>query len=238
MTIAQQRTFLTAEWKNLLMLNYAIDPELLQEFVPAGTVLDQFAGKTYVSLIGFEFNETRILGRAIPFHQSFEEVNLRFYVRRGDRRGVVFIRELVPKFAVAAIARLAYGERYSSIPMSHRVERSESGTVAEFSWGSGSDRCTISAETTADEYLPAEGSLAQFITEHYWGYATQREGGTKEYQVEHPQWKVSDATTSQFSGAAEKYYGSRFAKALANPPDSAFLAEGSAVIVFKGSRIV
>jgi uncharacterized protein len=238
MTIAQQRTFLTAEWKNLLMLNYAIDPELLQEFVPAGTALDQFAGKTYVSLIGFEFNATRILGRAILFHQSFEEVNLRFYVRRGDRRGVVFIRELVPKFAVAAIARLAYGERYSSVPMSHRVERSESGTIAEFSWGSGSDRCIISAETTADEYLPAEGSLAQFITEHYWGYATQREGGTKEYQVEHPQWKVSDATTSQFSGAPEKYYGLRFAKALANPPDSAFLAEGSEVIVFKGSRIV
>ena len=237
MTIAQQRTFLTANWKNLLMLNYAIDPELLQELVPAGTVLDQFAGKTYVSLIGFEFNETRILGRAIPFHQSFEEVNLRFYVRRGDRRGVVFIRELVPKCAVAAIARLAYGERYSSVPMSHRIERSESGTTAEFSWGSASDRCTISAETAEEEYLPAEGSLAQFITEHYWGYATQREGGTKEYQVEHPQWKVSDATTAHFSGAAEKYYGSRFAKALANPPDSAFLAEGSAVIVFKGSRI-
>jgi uncharacterized protein YqjF (DUF2071 family) len=237
MTIAQQRTFLTAEWKNLLMLNYAIDPELLREFVPAGTVLDQFAGKTYVSLIGFEFNETRILGRAIPFHQSFEEVNLRFYVRRGDRRGVVFIRELVPKFAVAAIARLAYGERYSSVPMSHRVERSERGNMAEFSWGSASDRCTISAETSPDEYLPAQGSLAQFITEHYWGYATQREGGTKEYQVEHPQWKVSDATTAQFSGDAEKYYGSRFTRALANPPDSAFLAEGSAVTVFKGSRI-
>jgi len=190
-----------------------------------------------VSLIGFEFNETRILGRAIPFHQSFEEVNLRFYVRRGERRGVVFIRELVPKFAVAAIARLAYGERYSSVPMSHRVERSENGTIAEFSWGSGSDRCTISAETSADEYLPAEGSLAQFITEHYWGYAAQGEGGTKEYQVEHPQWKVSDATTAQFTGPAERYYGLRFAKALANPPDSAFLAEGSAVTVFKGSRI-
>lgn len=237
MTIAQQRTFLTAEWKNLLMLNYAIDPALLQEFVPAGTVLDQFAGTTYVSLIGFEFNATRILGRAIPLHQSFEEVNLRFYVRRAERRGVVFIREFVPKFTVAAIARLAYGERYSSVSMSHRVERSAKGTVAEFCWGVGPGRCTISAETGEHAYLPDEGSLPQFITEHYWGYAAQRGGGTKEYQVEHPQWKVSDAITSQFSGDAEKYYGSRFAKALANPPDSAFLAEGSAVTVFRGTRI-
>ena len=237
MTIAQQRTFLTAEWKSLLMLNYAIDPALLQEFVPVGTQLDQFAGKTYVSLIGFEFNMTRILGRAIPFHQSFEEVNLRFYVRRGERRGVVFIRELVPRFAVAAVARLAYGERYSAVPMSHRVERSASGAVAEFCWGSGADRCAISARTGAKDYLPDEGSLPQFITEHYWGYATQRSGGTKEYQVEHPRWIVSDAIASQFIGNAEKYYGSQFAKVLANPPDSAFLAEGSAVTVFKGARI-
>ena len=105
--IAQQRTFLTAEWKNLLMLNYAVDPALLQPFVPAGTELDQHDGITYASLIGFEFNKTRLFGRAVPFHQSFEEVNLRFYVRRGTRRGVVFIRELVPKVAVTAIARLA-----------------------------------------------------------------------------------------------------------------------------------
>ncbi len=125
MTTAQQRTFLTAEWKNLLMLNYNVEPSLLEPFVPAGTVLDQLAGKTYVSLIGFEFNATRVFGRAVPFHQSFEEVNLRFYVRRGERRGVVFIRELVPKIAVAAIARIAIGEKYSSVPMSHRVERKE-----------------------------------------------------------------------------------------------------------------
>ena len=237
MTIAQQRTFLTAEWKNLLMLNYAIDPALLQEFVPAGTELDQFASKTYVSLIGFEFNMTRILGRAIPFHQSFEEVNLRFYVRRGDRRGVVFIRELVPRFAVAAIARLAYGERYSAVPMSHRVERSAAGAFAEFCWGSGAGRCAISASTCPQSYLADEGSLPQFITEHYWGYAIQRSGGTKEYQVDHPQWKVSDCIASQFIGNAEKYYGSQFAKVLADPPDSAFLAEGSAVTVFRGERI-
>ena len=237
MTIATQRTFLTAEWKNLLMLNYAVDPFSLRQYVPAGTELDEFDGKTYVSLIGFEFNKTRVLGRSVPFHQSFEEVNLRFYVKRSGRRGVVFIGELVPKFAVTAIANFVYGERYSCVPMAHRIEIVGERTIAEYSWGSGSDRSQISAETRSEYYLPQEGSLSQFISEHYWGYASQRNGGTVEYQVEHPQWMVRDAERARFSGDAEKYYGAEFAKVLERPPDSAFLAEGSAVTVFKGARI-
>ncbi|HMG85669.1 MAG TPA: DUF2071 domain-containing protein [Terracidiphilus sp.] len=235
--MARQRTFLTAEWKNLLMLNYAVDPALLQPLVPAGTELDQFEGKTYVSLIGFEFNKTRVFGRAIPFHQSFEEVNLRFYVRRSGRRGVVFIGELVPKFAVTAIAKFVYGERYSCVTMAHRIDKSNGITTAAFSWGSSSDRCTISAETLGDGYLPQEGSLGQFITEHYWGYAAQGTGGTLEYQVEHPQWNVSDANRACFSGNAEKYFGAEFARVLGKAPDSAFLTEGSGVTVFKGVPI-
>src|SRR6476646_7969159 len=158
--------FLTAEWENLLMLNYAVDPSLLEPFVPAGTELDAFEGKTYLSLVGFEFNRTRVLGFAVPFHQNFEEVNLRFYVRRGSKRGVVFIRELVPKYAVAALARLLFKENYSCVPMSHRVE---AGKV-EYMWKLGSDRCEMKIETDGEIFVPPEGSLSQFITEHYWGY--------------------------------------------------------------------
>lgn len=235
--MARRRTFLTAEWKNLLMLNYAVDPALLRAYIPAGTELDQFGGRTYVSLIGFEFNKTRVLGWPVPFHQSFEEVNLRFYVRRAERRGVVFIRELVPKFAIAAVARLVYGERYSSTAMSHRIERRDRGTLAEFSWGSGPTRCTISALTAEEGRLPAENSLPQFITEHYWGYASQRSGTTLEYQVEHPRWNVSEAAQARFNGDAEMYYGSEFAKVLDRAPDSAFLADGSPITVFKGEPI-
>jgi uncharacterized protein len=237
MTLAGDRIFLTAEWKNLLMLNYAVHPALLQPFVPANTDLDSHDGKTWMSLIGFEFNKTRVLGKAIPFHQAFEEVNLRFYVKRSERRGVVFIRELVPKVAVTAVARLVYGERYACVPMAHSIETSAGRTVAEYSWGSGSRRCTLSAETEGDGYLPQQDSLSQFITEHYWGYAAQKTGGTMEYQVEHPQWIVRNTTRAHFTGDAEKYYGAEFAKVLDRPPDSAFLAEGSAVTVFKGARI-
>jgi uncharacterized protein len=233
------RAFLTAEWLNLVMLNYAADPGLLNRFVPAGTELDSFDGVTYLSLIGFEFNRTRMAGLSIPFHGSFEEVNLRFYVRRGSRRGVVFIRELVPRRAVAAIARLAFGENYACVPMSHviRIEPGTNSISAEYSWGSGPSRCAMQLEAGEPWLLPAEGSLSQFITEHYWGYAAQPGSGCLEYEVQHPRWRVREARCARFSGDAAPVYGGEFAKVFAGLPNSAFLAEGSQVTVFKGTTI-
>lgn len=235
----QPGIFLTADWRNLLMFNYSVDPGLLQRFVPRGTTLDAFEGRTYVSLVGFEFNNTRVAGVAIPFHSSFEEVNLRFYVRRLGKRGVVFIRELVPKFAVAAIARIAFGENYSSVRMSHSIQvRPDTGDVnAEYRWGSGPGRCSMSIEAEKTSFLPADDSLGQFITEHYWGYAAQSDGGCLEYEVQHPRWLVREAKSARFAGNAARYYGEKFGELLKPPPDSAFMAEGSPVTVFKGVRV-
>jgi uncharacterized protein YqjF (DUF2071 family) len=235
----QRRVFLTADWKQLLMLNYSVDPALLLPFLPAGTEIDNFEGRTYVSLVGFQFNNTRVAGLAIPFHRSFEEVNLRFYVRRSEKRGVVFMRELVPKIAIAATARLFYGEKYSRVPMAHRIYMKPGTTAgeAEYSWGSGPRQCAMRLETTGENYIPSEGSLSQFITEHYWGYAAQSDGGCVEYEVQHPRWSVSDSKQANFSGDGAHFYGPAFGKVLMRPPDSAFLAEGSAVTVFRGTRI-
>ncbi len=234
-----QSRFLTAEWKSLVMLNYAVDPSLLKPFVPAGTELDSFDGSTYVSMVGFLFNRTRIYGLPIPFHQSFEEVNLRFYVRRSSKRGAVFIRELVPRYAVAAIARFAFNENYSCVPMSHRLRSDDkSGVVeAEYAWGSAPDHCSMRIETEDPSFLPAEGSLSQFITEHYWGYAAQPDGGCLEYEVQHPRWLIRNARRAEFSGNLVGLYGADMAQVLRRDPDSAFLAEGSPVTVFKGTRI-
>jgi uncharacterized protein YqjF (DUF2071 family) len=233
------RVFLTADWKQLLMLNYAVDPAPLRPFLPAGTELDSFEGRTYVSLVGFQFNDTRVAGCTIPFHGSFEEVNLRFYVRRGEKRGVVFIRELVPRSAIAAVARLFYGEKYSRVPMGHRLHMKPEGTAveAEYSWGSGARRCAMRLETVGESYIPCDGSLSQFITEHYWGYAAQSDGGCIEYEVQHPRWTVSNARRASFSGDAAHFYGPAFGNVLTRPQDSAFLAEGSAVTVFRGTKI-
>jgi uncharacterized protein YqjF (DUF2071 family) len=235
----EQSTFLSAEWKNLLMLNYAVSASLLERFVPAGTELDSFDGVTYLSLVGFEFNRTHMFGLPVPFHQAFEEVNLRFYVRRSSKRGVVFIRELVPKYLVSTIARLAFNENYSCVAMSHRIESSadDESVKAAYSWGSGADRSLMRIETEGASFLPSEGSLSQFITEHFWGYAAQPDGGCLEYEVQHPRWNVRNAKIAGFSGNAAPLYGPEIAECLMRSPDSAFLAEGSGVTVFKGKRI-
>jgi uncharacterized protein len=230
--------FLTAQWANLVMLNYAVEPPMLRRHVPAGTELDSFGGKAYVSLVGFEFRRTRVAGVAIPFHGNFEEVNLRFYVRRGERRGVVFLRELVPKRAVATVARWAYGENYAYAPMGHAIgARADDGLKAEYWWGAKQRRCSMRIEASAKAFLPEEGSLSQFITEHYWGYTTLRNGGSAEYEVQHPRWQVREGAQASFEGDAAHYYGDEFASVLTRAPDSAVLADGSAVAVFKGRRI-
>lgn len=235
----KKAVFLTAEWSNLLLFNYAVDPAMLKSFVPAGTELDLFEGRTYVSLVGFEFKRSRVLGVRVPFHQSFEEVNLRFYVRRSTRRGVVFIRELVPKYAVAAVARAAFGENYSRVIMSHRVETDADNTMkVEYRWGSGEQRCSMYLETEGRYFLPLEGSESQFIAEHYWGYSKPHGGGCLEYEVQHPRWHVRKTKHVAARGNFSAFYGCEFGKILSRNPDSAFLAKGSAVTVMKGMRIL
>lgn len=235
--------FLTAEWRHLLMLNYPVEREVLEPFVPAGTTLDTYKGRAYVSVVGFLFLKTRLLGVPVPFHQDFEEVNLRFYVRRfaGDdwRRGVVFIKEIVPRPAIALVARVVYNENYVSLPMRHRLEPSAPGQPAsvEYGWEFNGRWNSIKAGFSDEPAESSPASLEEFITEHYWGYAAQRDGGCVEYQVEHPRWRVWPATNATFDGDVAGHYGAQFVSALSGPPTSAFVAEGSAVTVFKGQRI-
>jgi uncharacterized protein YqjF (DUF2071 family) len=243
MSTPRERVFLSADWLDLVIVNYEVDPRVLTRYVPRGTELDSFDGKTLVSLVGFRFLRTRLFGRLpIPFHSDFDEVNLRFYVRRNrsdeDRRGVVFIRELVPKYAVAYIARAVYGEKYSCVPMRHKITTDGIHKSADYEWRLGRDWCKLYARAEGDAVLPAEGSLEQFITEHYWGYSAQSTGACIEYHVTHDPWRVWSATDGGFYGDAATLYGPALAEALSKPPHSAFIAEGSPVLVYSGSRVV
>jgi len=237
-----EKIFLSAEWRDLVMLNYEADPTCVQKYIPPGTELDSFHGKTYVSLVGFRFCRTKLFGNIpIPFHTEFEEINLRFYVKRreGDeiRRGVVFIAEIVPKRAIAYTARWIYGENYVRRQMAHRVIAEESKMDAEYSWRSGNQWCKLTARASGAPSLPAQGSLEQFITEHYWGYSRQPDGGTVEYHVSHVPWKVWTATHAQFSGNTTDLYGDALSQLLKNAPSSAFIADGSPVKVMRGSEL-
>jgi uncharacterized protein YqjF (DUF2071 family) len=236
--------FLTAEWRYLAMLNYAVDPALLAHLVPRGTELDEFEGKTYVSLVGFRFERTRVRGLWIPFHSDFDEVNLRFYVRRtaaGEvRRGVVFVREIVPRWAVAKVAQICYGEKYIALPMRHKViePTSEGGRVQlEYRWSHRQRWNAIRAEASGRPAMPPVESREAFFAEHYWGYAAAADGGTLEYRVEHDRWRIWPVAGASFEGDASELYGADLGQCLRRPPDSVLVAEGSAVTVHSGQKL-
>jgi uncharacterized protein len=237
-----RRAFLTARWENLVILNFEVPPATLAPLVPKGTQLDLWDGRALISLVGFLFADTRVRGFSIPGHREFEEANLRFYARRlesePDRRAVVFIRELVPRYAIAAIARLLYNEPYLSVPMSHRmrVDADRGGTI-EYGWQYGGNEFLLDATVDGPPQLLVPGSEAEFITEHYWGYTRQRDGRTLEYEVEHPPWRVWPAPRVTFRGPADTLYGPVFGEILRGPARSAFVAEGSPVTVYAGQRI-
>jgi uncharacterized protein len=224
------------------MLNYEIPPEVLAPFVPRGTSLDLWEGRAPASVVGFRFLDTRVVGVPVPFHRNFDEVNLRFYVRRelpgGEvRRAVVFIRELVPKPIIAWVARALYNEPYRALPMRSETPRmrTDAPGVIRYAWRRRTTDAEawehVAARAAGDATVPAAGSEAQFITEHYWGYTRQRDGSTIEYEVRHPSWHVWAGEDAELRVDVATLYGPAFADALAGPPRSVFVAEGSAVSV-------
>ncbi|HEY4734875.1 MAG TPA: DUF2071 domain-containing protein [Gemmatimonadaceae bacterium] len=234
--------FLTAEWRYLMLLNFEIEPSILQPLVPRGTELDERAGRHFISLVGFLFLDTRILGVPAFFHRDFEEINLRFYVRRSVggaiRRGVVFIREMVSLPLVATVARLTYNEPYRIVPMRHAIRAM--GTAlqsAEYRFGSPRDECRFELRADGDASPIAVGSDEDFFTDRPWGYTRQRDGGTIEYHVEHPRWNTWSSAGGEINGPIGDFYDEPFSSILSGTPASAFIADGSAVAVHLPERI-
>lgn len=239
--MTQARRFLTAEWRNLVMLDYEVDPQILALRVPVGCELDTWQGRCFVSMVGFQFLATRVLGVPIPFHRNFEEVNLRFYVRHESegewRRGVVFVKELVPRRAIAYVARGVYGENYEALPMRHSLSTSQEGaTRVAYGWRRRAGWEGLSARFDGPSILPADDAEETFITEHYWGYSDRR-GATVEYQVEHPRWNVWRASEASLDCDVATLYGAAFAEPLAGPPSTAFVADGSPIVVRAGRAL-
>jgi len=223
------------------MLNFEADPRLLAPWVPAGTELDAYGGRTMVSVVGFLFLETRVAGLPIPGHRNFEEVNLRFYVRRevhGERRrGVVFIREFVPLRAVAWTARVLYGERYEAVVMRHHNEQTDRRRSVTYEWQRNAARGRISIAASGEPSQLVEGSVEEFIADHAWGYVAREGRTTLEYRVDHPRWRIWRADSAQLECDVQTFYGRAWRPILDRPPVSAFLAEGSEVALRRARAV-
>ncbi len=230
-------TFLTAEWNNLIMANYIIDPAILKPYLPNKTELDFYKGNCYVSLIGFMFEKTKLLGVKIPFHKNFEEVNLRFYVRYNDngewKRGAVFIKEIVPKPAISIIANSLYNEKYCTMRMKHFYTQNENEIHLGYHWKFKNKWNKLEA-TTITEALPMQpGSEEEFIAEHYWGYSKYNAQTTFEYAVQHPSWKVYAVKNYLIDCDFANLYSEQFSFLQYVKPNSVFMAQGSAISILK-----
>jgi len=235
-----KKTFLQAEWRKLAMANYAVDITTLKNYLPYKTEFDLWNGTCYVSLVGFLFQNTKIKGFKIPFHINFEEVNLRFYVRHRDtegwKRGVVFIKEIVPKPALTFVANTIYKEKYETMPMSHSWTTAADTLTAEYKWKKKRwNSLSVTADKTPRRIEP--GSEEEFITEHYWGYTKITDIKTSEYEVEHPRWEIYPMKDYQIDVDFAEIYGHDFSFLNNESPKSVFLAEGSSIKVKAGSSV-
>ena len=235
-------TFLSAEWRNLIFANYALDKRVLEPLLPYGTELDEYNGVYYGSLVGFYFQRVRMFGTIpVPFHTEFEEFNLRFYVRRktdtGWKRGVVFVKEIVPKLAISLVANTLYGEPYVTHPMRHDWSTTGDAQQIGYEWKVGPvwNHIRVTADRTGHALIP--DSEEAFITEHYWGYTRRGERRTDEYEVVHPQWCIYPVETFDVLCDVPTLYGPVFAPFFEQPPTSVFLADGSAVTIKSGAVV-
>jgi uncharacterized protein YqjF (DUF2071 family) len=239
-------TFLTAQWRKLIMAQYVVDPATLQPWLPRGVELDLYQDKCYVSLVGFLFEAVRVKRVAIPFHTRFEEVNLRFYVTRTEpdgtrKRGVVFIREFVPRSAITLLANSLYEEPYATLPMRHSIVATRDALNVSYAWRHSFTGVktwhSLAVEASPEPQPISAGSEEEFVTEHYWGYTKRSRGHTSEYGVQHPRWSVYPIRSFAVQAEFAALYGPAFAALDQTAPASVLLAEGSAVSVFHGIRL-
>lgn len=235
-----EKAFLSARWVNLLMANFPMDKAILEKYLPAHTEIDLWEGKCYVSLVGFLFKDTRVKGISFPFHKDFEEVNLRFYVRhkaqQGWRRGVVFVKEIVPRKLITFIANTLYDENYETRRMSHTYSMDSKLTV-EYRWKVKDTWNFVKALCSPEKESLRSGSEAEFITEHYWGYAKIDKTHTVEYEVKHPSWSLHRVENFDFRCDVREVYGEEFEETLNCAPASVFLAEGSEILVMNNRKL-
>ena len=226
-------TFLKANWENIIMANYAIDPEILKPFLPKGVELDLYNGKAYVSLVGFMFKKTKLFNVPIPFFGTFEEINLRFYVVRKEegitKRGVVFINETIPYRIVAWMANKLYNEHYTVVPTRHLIVENSDSKKIKFDWLLNKKWNSIYVEASNDSHKMKSDTLEKFIYEHYFGYTKIDENNTEEYRLQHPSWKINTVLDTKIDCDFRAMYGESFSILNKTEPEAVFIAEGSSV---------
>lgn len=231
-----EKIFLTARWENLVLITYAIKPEMLEPFLPKGLVPDTINGDAFLSLVAFDFLDTKVKGVKFPFHVNFPEINLRAYVRNNEKRGVIFIREYVPRFFISMIANVLYNEKYKTASMKSRIEKNGKIFLSH-TLKSGGKQYSINLEAENKPWLPAENTTEHFFKEHEWGFGVNKRGQSLIYRVEHPFWEVFPIIKFEHNFDFGAIYGAHWKSLNNSSPYNVTFAKGSKIKVFEGNII-
>ncbi len=194
------RPFLSMYWRNLVLANYRVPPDLLLPYVPPGSELDTPGDAPdlhLLSLVAFSFEQTRAYGAALPTAQHFPEVNLRFYVRKGEKRATVFLREYVPVPLIVLGARLLYHQPYHLATIAHQVRWQEETVRVYTRFKHRQHVGEIALEARNAPEIPPADSQEHFLKEHYWGFDRSPSGTSFRYYVEHPVWRIFPVTSAR-----------------------------------------
>ena len=225
------KPFLTAEWTHVTNITYAVDPSHLEPFLPKGLELDTIDGNAFVSLVPFNFFNTRIRNIKIPFHVNFPETNLRFYVKHNGRRGVSFLREYVPKFFVAFVANTVYNERYSLARMKNTLEVSASEISMRYELSAKGKSFFVETKADNKPWVPGPDSIEHFFKEHELGF-TGASGNTRYYLVEHPVWEAYPVRSVSMNIDFGILFGKEWEFLNNEKPYSTLFVKGSEIKVF------
>ena len=225
---------MVADFQYLVFLNYQVDRDLLTSRIPHGVQLQLFNGKAYISVVAFLFKNLQVAGIPAPFHQEFEQVNLRFYVKQGtaasEKRGVVFIREIVPKTLLATAARVLFNEKYLSLPMRHdfQIEKNQTNSV-EYGWQTERQECSLRAVFDNQWSYPEANSAEHFFMARPYSFTRRKDGATNEMILEHPLWRTAPVIDARAEYDIPEIFGAEFVPYLTLLPASVFIAEGSPI---------
>jgi uncharacterized protein YqjF (DUF2071 family) len=225
------KPFLTAGWTYLTNITYAVDPVLLQAHLPKDLELDTINGKAFISIVPFNFHNTRVRSIRIPFHSDFPEMNLRFYVKKNNKRGVVFIREYVPKLMVAFVANTLYNERYRVAGMKNTITETNNEITARYELSRRGKKFSIEVKAANVPSVPSHDTIEHFFKEHELGFTGSKEG-TRVYLVEHPVWEIFPVKEIKMNIDFGSLFGKEWDFLNDEKPFVSMLVKGSPVKVF------
>lgn len=222
-------------------MNYIISPEILENYLPAYTIIDYFKGNCFTSLVGFPFRNVEIAGMKIPFYTDFEEINLRFYVKRFDgttwRKGTVFISEIANKSALKFLANSFLHEKYQTLETRQEIKENSELIETKYSWRTWMNWQFLNLISEKPSESVAEGTEAHFIMDRSSGYQKYDTATTNEYGISHPKWNIYPIRSFDINVDFEESFDSNFPVLNETLPHSVILARGSSVAVKQINKI-